>query len=41
MDWNDFLTLFNTAGTVTEIAVLILFAERMSAFYRWLRRKLR
>lgn len=42
VNWNDWLTLFNTADTFLAILILALTAERLAFWYarvrRWLRR---
>lgn len=42
VDWNDVLTLLNTADTVLALVILALAAERLAIWYgrlrRWLRR---
>ena len=42
VDWNDLLTLLNTADTFLALLILALTAERLAIWYgrlrRWLRR---
>lgn len=41
MDWNDWLTLFNTLETILVLIILPLATERVIAWYGYLRRWMR